>query len=117
MNKSDIKLIIIIIIIVSIVLIILNINKGGNIAVVYYQDEIIKKIDLNKDGTYTVAGYLGDVVLEVKDKKIKVVEENSNNHICSKEGYIKDSSRSLICMPNKIIIKIIDDKEVDEVVY
>ena len=56
-------------------------------------------------------------MLEVKDNRIRVKEENSNNHICSKEGYISDKGSSLICLPNKIIIKIENDKEIDEVVY
>ena len=78
----------------------------------------ILKIDLNTNKEYTVKGYLGDVVLEVKDKKIRVKEETSNRHICSKEGYIYTNNKSLVCMPNKIIVKIIsEDNELDGVVY
>lgn len=118
MNKNDIKLILIVMFIVIISFVIIFINRGkGETATVYYEDKIIKKIDLSTDGEYTVSGYLGDVVLEVKDNRIRVKEENSNNHICSKEGYISDKGSSLICLPNKIIVKIENDKEIDEVAY
>ena len=118
MNNSDIKLIIIVIFIISIFLIIMKItSKEGNTATVYYEDKIILTIDLTKDKEYTVKGYQGDVVLEVKNNKIRVKEENSYNHICSKEGYISESGKSLICLPNKIIIKIDGKSEIDGVVY
>ena len=58
-----------------------------------------------------------DYAIEVKDKKIRVKRENSPRNICSKEGFIGDSSRTLICLPNKIIIKIVGDNEIDGVVY
>ena len=118
MNKNDIKLIIIIILIIITTLIIINtIPQKGNTATVYYQDKIIKTIDLTKDGEYKVEGLLGEVVLEVKNNQIRVKKENSKNHICSKEGYIGETNKTLICLPNKIIIKITNKEEIDEVVY
>jgi len=118
MNKSDIKLIVILGIIVLGIFIFVNITKEeGSIAEVYFEDNLVLTIDLNIDSEYTVDGELGDVVLEVKDKKIRVKSENSPRNICSKEGYIGDSSRTLICLPNKIIVKIVGETEIDGVVY
>lgn len=118
MNKSDIKLIVIVGIIIIVMLGFVNITKEkGSIAEVYYEDELILSISLDNDGEYIVDGELGDVVLEVKDRKIRVKSENSPKNICSKEGYIGDSSRTLICLPNKIIVKIVGESEIDGVVY
>ena len=73
MNKNDLKLVGVLLIIISIFFIIINITKKeGKTAVVYYEDKEILKIDLNTNKEYTVKGYLGDVVLEVKNKKIRV---------------------------------------------
>lgn len=118
MNKSDIKLVIILFVIVLAVFVVINVTKKeGTMAEVYYGDKLITTINLNIDGEYVVDGELGDVVLEVKDKMIRVKEENSPKHICSKEGFIGDSFRTLICLPNRIIIKIVGESEVDGVVY
>jgi len=118
MNKNDIKLIVILGIIVLGIFIFVNITKEeGSIAEVYFEDNLVLTIDLNIDSEYTVDGELGDVVLEVKDKKIRVKSENSPRNICSKEGYIGDSSRTLICLPNKVIVKIIGENKIDGVVY
>ena len=118
MNKSDIMLVVILLIIILVSLLIINFTKEeGGTAIVYYEDKEILKIDLNIDSEYIVDGELGDVVIEVKNKKIRVKRENSPKNICSKEGYIGDSSRTLICLPNKIVIKIVGDTEIDGVVY
>lgn len=118
MNKSDIKLVVILVIIVFGIFVLINITKkAGSMAEVYYKDKLVLTIDLNIDSEYKVDGELGDVVLEVKDKKIRVKSENSPRNICSKEGYIGDSSRTLICLPNKVIVKIVGESEIDGVVY
>lgn len=118
MNKSDIKLVVILLIAIVGVFIFINVTKEkGSIAEVYYEDELILSIDLSIDEEYTVGGELGDVVLEVKDGMIRVKKENSPKNICSKEGFIGDSSRALICLPNKIIVKIVGENKIDGVVY
>lgn len=106
MNKHDIWLIVIILIISLLFIFIKRINyKDSNYAYVYYENKVIKKIDLNINDIYTVNGYNGSVVIEVKDKKIRVIEEESPLHICSKQGFISDNT-PIICLPNKIVIKI-----------
>ncbi|MDD3186889.1 MAG: NusG domain II-containing protein [Bacilli bacterium] len=117
MNKNDLKIIFFIIItaIMSIVLINLN-DETGQIAHIYYMNKEVKTIDLSINNTYTVLGYNGEVKIEVKDRKIRVIEENSPLHLCSKQGYIFKSTETIICLPNKIVIKITDGNELDGVV-
>lgn len=113
MNKNDIKLVIILLIIIIIFFVIKSFdNNDNNVANVYFENEIIKTIDLSIDKEYVVKGYNGDVVLEVLDNKIRVKEENSLRHLCSKQGY----GDVIICLPNKIIIKVEKELELDGVV-
>ena len=116
MNKNDIKLIIVILVIVGILILIINLNKKeGDTVEVYYKDDLVLSADLSINNT--VEGLLGNVVIEVKDKKVRVVKENSPKNICSKEGYISDSTKPLICLPNKVVIKIVQSSDMDGVVY
>ena len=118
MNKSDVKLVVILFVIVASLFILINITKkDGSVAEVYHEDDLVLRIDLNINNEYIVDGELGDVVLEVKDKMIRVKKENSPRNICSKEGFVGDSSRVLICLPNKITIKILGESDIDGVVY
>lgn len=115
-NKNDILLIIPLLIISAILIFIMNIKKeANNIAKVYYDGKLIKKIDLSINKIYNIKGYNGNVKIKVKNHKIRVIEEKSMKHICSKNGYINKSYQSIICLPNKIVIEI-DGSKIDTVV-
>ena len=117
MNKFDIILCITIFIL-SGLLYLFSINKdNGEYAVVYYDHDEILKIDLKdkEKRTYTVNGYNGEILIETVDGKVRVVDEISPKHLCSKQGYISNSYDSIICLPNKVVIEIVND-EVDTVV-
>ena len=114
MNKNDIKLVLFLILIILIFFFIKTLdNNKEKYANVYYNDELIKTISLDTDGIYSVDGYNGEVVMEVKDNKIRVIEEISKRNLCSKQGY----GDVIICLPNKIVIKVENsDNELDGVV-
>ena len=100
MNKSDVKLVGIILIIVIVSLVLINLNKKeGSMAEVYYEDRIVLTIDMNINREYIVDGALGEVVIEVLDKKIRVKEETSSKHLCSKEGFTNDVTIELNAVP------------------
>ena len=114
MNKNDIKLVLILLFIILAFFTYKSINNSKDkIAKVYYNDKLIKTISLNEDNIYTVEGYNGEVVIEVKNNKIRVIEETSEKNLCSKQGY----GDVIVCLPNKIVIKVEnDDKKLDGVV-
>lgn len=117
MNKSDIKLIIIIILIAIIVLFMIAIlsNSPSKKALVYYDNNLVLTIDLTKKEKkeYLVDGYNGIVKIVVEDGKIKVDEEDSPLHLCSKQGFITETYETIVCLPNKIVIKIVSSKDAD----
>lgn len=116
MNKNDILLIISLLIISFIIMFTMNLTtKKGTIATVYYDSKLVKEINLNKNAEYDVKGYNGNIHIIVKDNKIKVEEETSPLHLCSKQGFIQNSTDTIVCLPNKIVIKINTD-ELDTVI-
>lgn len=114
MNKND-KILLLLVFIISSIMIIISIvsKQEGGQALIYHNHQIIQTIDLNIDNTYQVKGDLGTVKVEVKDRKIRVIEENSPYHLCSKQGYISSSNETIICMPNRIMIEIIGHSSID----
>lgn len=112
MNRNDIKLILFLLVIMLVFFVFkINNDSKEKIAYVYYEDEIIKTISLKDDGNYSVLGYNGEVLIEVKDNKIRVIEETSEKNLCSKQGY----GEVIVCLPNKIVIKVVNN-ELDGVV-
>lgn len=108
MNKSDWRLILFLLFIVLFAFILFHFFKKGhpNQALVYYENDIILKIPLQEEKQYTVKGANGDVTIETKNGKIRVVEENSPHHLCSTQGFIANTYETIICLPNKITIRI-----------
>lgn len=119
MNKQDKILIIIVLFIVGIIFIFFKLfeKKDNLFAYVYYEDKVVLKIDLAKEETiYEVNGYNGIVKISAGNNKVKVLEEDSPLHICSKQGYITKSYESIVCLPNKIVVKIKSNDELDTIV-
>ena len=117
MNKSDTKLIIIILLIAITVLFVIAIIDKNNSkeALVYYDNNLVLTIDLNEseEKIYIVDGFNGEVKIIAGNGKIKVDEEESPLHLCSKQGFIEESYESIVCLPNKIVIKISSKKKKD----
>lgn len=119
MNKKDIYLILFIFLISFLCIFLLKTNqKKGSIANVYYENQLVLSIDLQDKTTrtYEVEGYNGTVLILTANGKVKVVEEKSPKHLCSKQGFIEHFYETIICLPNKIVIKI-ENNELDGVVY
>ena len=75
---------------------------------IYDQGKIIGIND--DDSTYTVAGTNGDVVIEYKENKIRVIDEISPRHICRYQGWSNSPLIPITCLPNNIIILVEAEK-------
>lgn len=118
-NKNDIILIIsLLLFLIIICCMIMLFKKDGSIAKVYYDNDLVLTIplDTKEINTYEVMGYNGEVIIFAGQGKIKVEEENSPLHLCSKQGFVSSTSDTIVCLPNKIVIKIEDDETLDGVV-
>ena len=107
MNKYDLYLIVLIFIISFLLFLFLNLDSS-NYAYVYYDNKEVLKIDLSKDDKYKVEGFNGEVLIEVKNNKLRVYKENSPLHICSHQGWM--NSGSIVCLPNKVVINFENDE-------
>jgi len=118
MNKSDLRLILIIGFLSVLFIVGVNLfSKKGSVALVYHDGILVRTIDLKYDSSNVVNGNNGEVHIKVSNGRIKVEEENSPLHLCSKQGYVDSSHESIVCLPNKIVINIKDDSsEYDAVV-
>ena len=97
MKKKDIILIIGLLVVIGIGYFIFEMMQGDN--------EVIEKIDISIDKTYTFDGDYGKFSLEVKDKKYHAVNVECPNHDCEKVGWVSEgSSRSIVCIPNDIYV-------------
>lgn len=111
MNRSD-KIFIILVLVVSLALYLslqwfVTSSTGQNtVAVVTYKDKEVLRIDMGLNKNYTIKGTLGDVLIEVKNKAIRVDKETSPYHLCSLQGWVQYANVPIVCLPNHIVILI-----------
>jgi hypothetical protein len=82
---------------------------------VYISGEILKTIDLRVDQAYTFQGKVGKFKVQVKNGKIGVVETSCKEKICKRMGFIQKAGSEIICVPNRIVIRIKGESKVDAV--
>lgn len=113
--RNDLILIIslLVIAITSLIIVLVNRTKNNSIAKVMVQNEVVLKIDLNKENDYEVEGLKSKVHIHVKDGAIAIVESNCPHQDCVNMGYVKESGRPIICAYNGVTIIIEGDSNYD----
>ena len=62
----------------------------------------------NKDGVLTNR-------LQIKDGKAKMIEADCPDHLCMNQNAISKDGETIVCLPNKVVVTVIADKELDAV--
>lgn len=78
--------------------------------VVYFQDKEFARYRLEENQEFVVPGKLGDIHVEIRDERVRVVEETSPLNICSTEGIFggwkSQPNDPIVCLPNETYIMI-----------
>ncbi|MDY4788465.1 MAG: NusG domain II-containing protein [Bacilli bacterium] len=119
-NKIDYLISIIVILAILIMVVFsltLKADKNSIVSIRYY-NKIVYQMSLNKNEIFTLEKekyplLLDDLVIEVKNGKVRVVEEESPRHYCSILGFVDTKGTSIICAPNGVVITIEGQRDDD----
>jgi hypothetical protein len=75
-------------------------------AFVYENGRAIEKIDVKKDNSIELSLEKGEMGLEVKEGRIRVSNSSCPHKTCQNSGWISKPRRTIICVPNKVLIEI-----------
>lgn len=99
-------------------------NEAGCYAEIYQDDKLIRTVDLtNVNEPYQFTIYTDDDnynTIEVMEGKIGIVDASCPDLLCKNMGYIDNSLMPITCLPNHLIIKVINktsSNEIDTIVY
>lgn len=90
-------------------------KKEGTIAAVYQDGKRIQELSLEKDTEFTVEGAYTNHII-VKRGEVFVGESDCPGSDCVHSGAIREAGRSIVCLPNRLEIRIEGTSEVDFVV-
>lgn len=100
-------------------------GRSGTVAEIYQDGKLIKTIHLDtvtEDYSFTVSGEDGVYnVVEVHHGEIGIIEASCPDGLCINMGFIHSSAMPVTCLPNKLVIKIVNESDsadaVDGVAY
>ena len=84
--------------------------------VITVDGKIFKEISLTKntDLDVKVDSEYGHNVIHIENGTVEMHESNCKDKICMKMGKISLTNDSIICLPNRLMVKIVDDEPSDE---
>jgi len=82
-----------------------NQRPGGEKAVLIYQNQrLIEEVSLEKDKAVFLEK--GNMQIEIKAQRVRVVRSVCPQHVCMNMGWIKYSGQTIVCVPNQVLIEI-----------
>ncbi|MGN0692420.1 MAG: NusG domain II-containing protein, partial [Oscillospiraceae bacterium] len=86
-------------------------ENGPKTALVCADGQTVAEISLDRDGVYPIEGT--NMELTVKDGGICVSRSDCPDKLCENTGYIRGGSGSIVCLPNRVSVRIISDETDD----
>lgn len=127
MNKKDYKLkfckydLIAILIVIALIILssfvfwkVVGTEEGSRV-VVYEDGKVIREIPLTEETEFVVEGLYTNKIA-VRDGKAAVIESDCPGGDCMHSGWISESGRSIVCLPNRVEVRIEGESDVDFVV-
>ena len=116
MKKKDFILIFIILIVIAVTF---GINqlinaKDGEKIEIYVDNKLYKTYDIDDEDEIKIESNEGYTVVKIHDHGVEIDEASCPDKVCVHEGFITKPSESIVCLPNKVHIKIVSNQDYEE---
>lgn len=92
-------------------------NQGTTFVIITQNDKIVYKDLITKEQNVKLV----NAIVEIKNNKVRIKQSSCPFKICVHTGWISKPYQQIICVPNKICIKIIantlEQGKIDSVTY
>ena len=89
--------------------------EEGSMLSVYQEGALIKEFSLDSDVEFVIEGDYKNVV-SIQNGKAAITESDCPGTDCVHSGWIHEAGRSIVCLPNRVELRIEGASEVDFVV-
>ena len=90
-------------------------SEEAGMVTVYQDGKLIREISLSETTEFVVEGDYTNVI-SVEDGKAAIIESDCPGTDCVHSGWIHEPGRSIVCLPNRVEIRMEGASEVDFVV-
>lgn len=61
-------------------------------------------LPFNEDKTVSVEGSEGKTIVEIRGKKVRIMDSPCRNKICIRQGWVETGG--VVCLPNRVVVTI-----------
>lgn len=87
---------------------VINTKSGENIEI-YVDNKLYKTYSINDEEEIKIENEEGYNIIKIHDHGVEITEASCPDKVCVHTGFIKKPSESIVCLPNKVHIKISTD--------
>ena len=116
MKKKDFILILIIVLIIGISLGInyfVNTKKGEKIEI-YVDNKLYKTYNIDDEDEIKIKSKEGYNIVKIHDGGAEITKASCPDKVCIHQGFITKSNQNIVCLPNKVHIKIVSNDNNEE---
>lgn len=121
-NKHDIILIVFTVIIAVLLMVLFNLYLYKGVATgveIHYDGKLLESYSfdkLPKEKTLEINTDIGYNIINICNNKVSVTNSSCNDKVCN-GFYISKPNQVIVCLPNKLVIKLVGASEVDSISY
>ena len=91
-------------------------REASSHAQILSDGQILRIVDLRIDQEFTVTSPEGGQnIISVSQGAIAVTDATCPDHYCMKRGFC-ESGADIVCLPNRLVIRFLDNQEIDAVI-
>ncbi|MCD6170047.1 MAG: NusG domain II-containing protein [Candidatus Latescibacteria bacterium] len=90
-------------------------GKQGGAVLIEQNGKLIKMLPLDRETTVNVEGPLGTTVVKVEKGKARIIRSPCPRKLCLRMGSISKAGEMVVCVPNKVVVRIKGKQEIDAV--
>ena len=93
------------------------IAEEGTFVSISVDGNLIYRLPLNRDKSITINGSIGQTTILIQNRHVWIEEASCPHKICMRMGKIRFNKETIVCIPNRILIRIEggSDRDIDAV--
>jgi hypothetical protein len=84
-----------------------HLRLPGDAVIIEVKGLVVQRLDLNTSQEITIIGAIGKTTVKIESGAAQVVHSDCPEKICVKTGKITHAGEIIVCVPNKVVVKII----------
>jgi hypothetical protein len=84
-----------------------HLRQPGDSVIIEVKGQVVQQMDLNTSQEITVNGSLGQTTIKIDHGAAQVIHSDCPEKVCVKTGKITHAGEIIVCVPNKVVVKII----------